>query len=210
MKLDIKIKKVTADETNIFLKLLNFRYKYYVEKLKYIGASDDMDLLKLEYDKYDKNAIHYYINNGGDEIIAYARVIKNSMPKPIIDKTTVGNMNIIKNKKVTEISRLIISDEKRHTHILPMLVVELYKYLISSDTDIVLIDTFVGSDSYKIFKKLGFEDLDYLYNDGEYKVTKKSSILYLDLLEFQYKLKYRPEKCHKSFERLLILVEGRK
>ncbi len=165
--------------TEELISAFRFRYDIYVNELAYIKTQYIYELLKMEFDAYDKNSTHFMIKRDS-EVIAYARIIADGEEGlPVLNK--VGFSNIFTGKKKVEVSRMIIDKEYRLTKVIKDLYKNIFRYLSELDRGtVILADVFVNSNSYKGLKYIGFQESDLRYHDDSFLLDEESVLLYMN------------------------------
>jgi len=178
-----------------FKKLLEFRYKVYVEELGYLKPNENG--LKIEKDRYDRYSRHIVLKDGA-EIIACARIVSDSdIGLPVLNK--ISHHNMFAHEKKVEVGRLIIQSSYRKSSTFLSLTHEIFRILLSMDITYVLADTYKDSESYRILRSLGFKELDLEYHDEVFNLDQISTVLYFQINEMISDLNHSPNKKQALF-----------
>lgn len=189
------------DDHEGFLELLRFRYDTYIKELNYLSPVMEFELLRMEFDKYDRYARHIVIKNDA-EIIACARIIEdNGMGLPVFGKIDIKGSCMFSNQKNAEVSRLIVKKEFRSSRVFINLIRAVFKSLLNMDCTCVLADTFKNSKSYKLLSTLGFKNSGFEYFDTSFNLNAVSTLLYFDMSEMVNNLTNNPNKGQMAFLR---------
>lgn len=185
------------DDSEVILKLFEFRYEVYIEELDYLKPKTENYSIKKEFDEYDQYAKHIILEDDS-EIIACARIVPDSeIGLPVLNKA--GYSCMFDSQKKVEVSRLIVKKEYRKSHVFICLIHSVFKCLLSMNCTYVLADTFKDAETYKILKSLGFQDLNLEYTDASFNLCVKSVVLYFKMNEMLDSLRNCPNKKQMAF-----------
>ncbi len=164
--------------TEELISAFRFRYDVYVKELAYIKPQYICELLKMEFDEYDVNSIHFMLKKDS-EVIAYARIILDDKEGlPVLNK--MGISNIFAEQKKVEVSRMMINKEYRFTKVIKDLYKHIFRYLSDLDRNtVILADVFMNSNSYQGLKYIGFQESDLRYRDDNFLPNEESVLLYI-------------------------------
>lgn len=197
----IQIKVITHESYEDFLKLLQFRYKVYINELSFINAKHEFVMLQMEFDQFDRFST-FIILEKDEEIIGCARIIEDKgNGLPVYMK---ANFHIFENEKNIEVGRLIINKSQKNGRYLPILLNEILKLLGKMSFTYALADTFINSESYKILRKLGFKESGIEYNDSFFQCEEISTALFYKKEDM---IKEINEKINKSQNAVLKYCE---
>lgn len=175
---------ITSKDYSDFIGALQLRYAIFSEELAYVKKNNVYDLLKMEFDEFDKEA-YFVVLRYNNEIVGSARLNFGSH-LPFNTKSDIElYCPFSKLSNNIEITKFMIRRDKRNSKSILLVLNTILKFIGNKDYSYVFTDVFKGSVTHNLLQKIGFKQLDYQYIDEYFTIDIPSLILYMSKVELE-------------------------
>lgn len=175
---------ITSKNYNEFIRALQLRYAIFSEELSYVKRNDMYDLLKMEFDEFDRDA-YFVVLKEGDEIVGSVRLNFGSH-LPFNAKSDIElYCPFSKLGNNVEVTKFMIRRDKRNSKSILLVLNAILKFIGNKDYSYVFADVFKDSITHSLLRKIGFKQLDYQYIDEYFSIDTPSLILYMSKVELE-------------------------
>lgn len=169
---------ITSQDYDEFIKVLQFRYSVFCKEMSLIKQNDTYNLLKMEFDEFDKDA-YFVILKNHNEIVGSARInFGNHLPFNV--KSDIGlYYPFTQLSNNIEVTKLMIRKDSRNSKSILFILNAILKFIGNKDYYYLFADVFKESITHRLLQKVGFQQLDYQYIDEYFSIDTPSLILYI-------------------------------
>ena len=172
---EIAVKIVYVDNSELAERLFRFRYEMYVQELQWFKSEDYPD--GVVRDKFDDYSHNYVVINHQGEVEGCIRVTPDS-PKGFMLERSHSLNGLRKGRSLAEFCRFVVSQRHYGRHLGPLLMKAGYQCVVQYGITHIVLSTRIGLKDY--YEKLGFIQVGEQYYDPMFPTHPVNITMVLD------------------------------